>query len=446
MILHTKPIKAQVGWGTSAISSDTDAIKAVGDMYNAFEQARQQEMEENRRKAEKAKGVAKVAQQGYNAWNENVPLPLRFIPYVDTVDDVAEFTNDVNQGNYGWAAAGLGAMLLPYITTKGIKALRKVPELAEDTKKVFKSDIDWGKWNKEIPKNAELMEEYHDIEKKAKESGTWMKTPYGAPFAGTPEQFVQVNSKNFKKAFPRGYYNMYRGSFAHYPEFRVEPVFTGDRHVAHNYTLYNVNDAPTTVFAPRSDPALYNLAVPKGNDVNIEGMYRDWSGVPLYGSLGEQISDISKRDAWLTNKLKEVEHEGRRLNLLSNKHYNKKAEEHLSKITDEDYRKQQQLIDLLPKKGRSTDAIADVMSEADLDNVLIHHLHDSSNPGTILIHENKPGQFVKSLWGNNGMFDMTNPNIYKSLLGVYLGNRLFDNLRDDRVRRLYGCIWFRGLP
>ena len=45
------------------------------------------------------------------------------------------------------------------------------------------------------------MKEYNAIEKTSKANGTWMKNPDGTDFPGTPEQFVQQNSSNFKNAF-----------------------------------------------------------------------------------------------------------------------------------------------------------------------------------------------------------------------------------------------------
>jgi hypothetical protein len=39
----------------------------------------------------------------------------------------------------------------------------------------FKSEIDWSKWNKEIPENKSLMEEYYTIEQTSKANGTWKK-------------------------------------------------------------------------------------------------------------------------------------------------------------------------------------------------------------------------------------------------------------------------------
>ena len=45
------------------------------------------------------------------------------------------------------------------------------------------------------------MKEYNDIETDCKANGTWMKNSDGSAFQGTPEQFVQQNSENFKRFF-----------------------------------------------------------------------------------------------------------------------------------------------------------------------------------------------------------------------------------------------------
>lgn len=73
---------------------------------------------------------------------------------------------------------------------------------AASSSKGFKSEIDWAKWNPETPKYPELMNEYNAIEESTKKAGTWMKNPDGSAFQGTPEQFVQQQSSYFKKAFP----------------------------------------------------------------------------------------------------------------------------------------------------------------------------------------------------------------------------------------------------
>ena len=84
----------------------------------------------------------------------------------------------------------------PY-AKKGVKYLQDLFQSTND----FKSQIDWGKWNKAIPENQKLLQEYNLIEETTKANKTWMKNADGSAFTGTPEQFVQMKSGNFQKAF-----------------------------------------------------------------------------------------------------------------------------------------------------------------------------------------------------------------------------------------------------
>ena len=99
-------------------------------------------------------------------------------------------------------------------------AAKQIPKLADDAVKFiddgakyvddyfrttpkFTSDINWSAFNKAIPENKILLQEYHLIEETTKANGTWMKNADGSIFTGTPEQFVQQQSGNFQKAFPQ---------------------------------------------------------------------------------------------------------------------------------------------------------------------------------------------------------------------------------------------------
>ena len=128
-----------------------------------------------------------------------------FIPYVGEAADVANAALYLKKGEYenaAWASAGL---VLPFVGGKALKAGYKGAKKAflkrfgkaDD----FASEIDWGKWHKEIPGDETLMKEYKAIEKATKGNKTWMTNPDGSAFKGTPEQFVQQQSNNFKKAF-----------------------------------------------------------------------------------------------------------------------------------------------------------------------------------------------------------------------------------------------------
>ena len=77
--------------------------------------------------------------------------------------------------------------------------IRKTSLRGNKAKRPFKSEIDWRNWNKEITGNKVLKKEYDAIEKQHKDSNTWMKYSDGSKFEGSPEQFVQMNSKNLEK-------------------------------------------------------------------------------------------------------------------------------------------------------------------------------------------------------------------------------------------------------
>ena len=49
------------------------------------------------------------------------------------------------------------------------------------------------------------------------------------------------------------------------------------------------------------------------------------------------------------------------------------------------------------------------------------NLLPGKNVGNTVIMNSKPGNYLKSRWYNNGMFDMTNPNIYKTLVPGAVG-------------------------
>ena len=160
---------------------------------------------------------------------------ISMAPGIETLADAAGLVDATIRGDktdMGIYTAGLALPFVPGgILKKGKKALKKIDltdalqkikakniidddvlkkfleasdDIADLSKKApaTKSEINWGKWNKEIPKNKVLMKEYDTIEKATKANGTWMKNSNGTKFQGTPEQFVQQNSKNFKKAFP----------------------------------------------------------------------------------------------------------------------------------------------------------------------------------------------------------------------------------------------------
>ena len=59
------------------------------------------------------------------------------------------------------------------------------------------------------------------------------------------------------------------------------------------------------------------------------------------------------------------------------------------------------------------------MDNSDYLRAKITNVNDGG-PGTVTLNKHIPGNYAKSLRGNVGFFDMTNPDIYKSVL-PYIG-------------------------
>jgi hypothetical protein len=211
---------------------------------------------------------------------------------------------------------------------RGYKEIPKPTSSVDDVNKGFKSEIDWAKWNKEIPENKALMQEYNAIEQQTKANDTWMKNPDGSSFQGTPEQFVQQNSENFKKAFPNAVKNELENSLFQY-----------------HGTGSNFNK------------------------------FKD----KKYKSIGRLLGDgiyttPSKESASIYAKFK----------------------------------KNPRVLELYQNANKPQ------LEGTVLDPVNYDYLINKSNP---LAEQVVPfTNYPKSAIGNNGMFDMTNPNIYKSVL------------------------------
>ena len=129
-------------------------------------------------------------------------------------------------GPYG---ASIVKQIFPDATNEQIMAIYqhmdKVPEsamgklvkgadIADDNPfRTFKSELDWSpqswfskrvdkKWTEQDEKVlSSHLKEYFDIEKKAKQNGTWLKNKDGSTFDGDPRSWVQMQSDSFKKNY-----------------------------------------------------------------------------------------------------------------------------------------------------------------------------------------------------------------------------------------------------
>lgn len=232
----------------------------------------------------------------------------------------------------------------------------------------FTSEINWKKWNADIPNNPELLSEYNTIEQSTKNTGTWMKNPDGSVFQGTPEQFVQQNSQNFKKAFPNilkdeagNVQKTYHGSQDKFEIFDPNITRVGRTRGSGIYTSPIKERAAS--YANKGEKQLYEFYQNASKPQNIVEQF-------------EKASDKRFKNFLEKNPKK-------------SKDFSKKFEEFIKKeeetfnLTDEDFNLQ---------KGFD-------FFKASPDEYVV--------PFT---------NYPKSAIGNNGMFDMTNPNIYKALV------------------------------
>jgi hypothetical protein len=221
------------------------------------------------------------------------------------------------------------------------------------------SEINWGKWNKEIPDNKLLMDEYHTIEQTAKANGSWMKNPDGSAFQGTPEQFVQQNSQNFKNAFGK----------TKFVDKHGKPIILHHGHFT---------DKDFSSFVPSGISGISN----SGYEGNYSFFTPHKSLAEDYAGIGQGLDNL-KEDGY-KSYIKSV--------YLNSENPLLDARTEFADIN-------------IPKSLREgKDAIVASLDPAKFSEVAVPY-----------------GNNVKSAIGNNGMFNMKNRNIYKTLLPLGIG-------------------------
>jgi LysM repeat protein len=405
----------------------------------------------------------------------------------------------------------------------------------------FKSEIDWGNWNKEIPENTQLMDEYNAIEQQAKADGTWMKyekkvldeektlnnkrlfdeqekqfnlknvqeeevrkslyeadkakieleetnklldskfqdyfdnasaqwkrnfesnpesklefldikgvnskeidgaleslssniknreadllakyesapiNKFDRPnesvyttsiedFPGTPEQFIQSNSENFKKAYPEGWGTVWRGGDIK-PELNSK--FTKDSDV-----IFTSKDEYGANVYNRSEDPYVKL---KNGEIPEQGLTK------LYAPKTENKIVIDGQDSFIHNG--KIIKEGRRgysnLDAIDQTPITSVQEKNLNSFKNW-MRKENPKVDL--NDETTTDLFAQFLNSPegkDIDRVEFKKIFDSTNdPIDVEVHNLHNRKQLKSMFGNNGMFDMTNPNIYKTVVPGAIG-------------------------
>jgi hypothetical protein len=284
--------------------------------------------------------------------------------------------------------------------------------------KTFKSEINWGNWNKDIPNNKSLMDEYLAIEESTKASGTWMKNPDGSAFKGTPEQFVQQQSQNFKKAFPNPVVDdagniqiNYHGSGAKFNIFDPSKFYSGQfgkgvytsphkDKIIKSYANPSKNRTQKMVSKNNGDKPtsnLYELYINSKNPGNYDDIVDN--SVSYIGDIrnyGKTADDFPTLAEWKnTNK-----------EFLKQNAYLKTDEDILNFLNNQS---------IYNKGSNVRENFRPVLPEYDFLSIPSTPFKEGVTPFS---------NIMKSAVGNDGMFDMTNPDIYKALLPFIFGTGL----------------------
>jgi len=309
--------------------------------------------------------------------------PLAYMPDAD----FSSIGYHLNKGNYGDAALYTAFAALPGAAGPVVNKVK--PYITKATNYFPEINLGrWGKFNESIPDNKILREEYADIEQMTKANNTWMKNPDGSAFKGTPEQFVQQQSENFKRAFPPEYFErMLHGSKSgDLQTLDLSKNRYGQQ--AYGEGLY-MTDSPNEGkwYAGLSDDIKPNYRSPDGKVYEL--------GVNTEGA--QKFSLDSYEDKNFLNKF--------------NRSYLPTVEHYFGRPRKDIPLEEMKRIEAI--QGFA-DNIPDNMKDLSKNIILESGYQNDRGASKWIL--GKSG--VKSLEGNSGMFDMTNPNIYYKDGGV----------------------------
>ena len=350
---------------------------------------------------------------------ENTPedarrMSLDATAMINPMPDFVNAADHAQQGEYTDAALYAGFGILPFSAgplVKGVKSLLGI-------KPKFMSEIDWIKFNKSIPENKILLQEYNLIEETTKANKTWMKNTDGTDFMGTPEQFVQSKSSNFQKAYPDGIESVYRGvDNPGTNPLRSETPYGKPAKVDHRDNSTGLFSGDKSVAGSYGDK-IYNLAMRNSpNSLKIEGLGSGWLDLHSIGvtkkTLQKNIDNLEK----MVPKGKKPDYHGGHDLAAQLKSYKKFFNNYDKIVANPTYKKlvadKEALLNSMHGKDLySTDDLAKFLEREGLDNIQLKYIDDMM-VGDVNISNQVPGNYLKSLEGNNGMFDLTNKDIYK---------------------------------
>jgi hypothetical protein len=238
--------------------------------------------------------------RAYNNMQATEPTPNQRFMYPNITNDKLA-AKEANKHGSQLGNAMIDALPIGEIGKLGrINKIGNTNKIAKTNKiyNTFKSEINWNKFNKEIPDNKQLLDEYYTIEKTNKANGTWMKNSDGSIFDGTPEQFVQQQSSNFKKAFGNSKLVnkdgspivQYHGSAKKFDTFDESKFQLGDSGYSGRgiYTTPSKNKASSYALSSKSihngdyTPTVYELYGQGNNPISAEDLIKQNKDYDLF--------------------------------------------------------------------------------------------------------------------------------------------------------------------
>lgn len=337
---------------------------------------------------------------------------------------------------------------------------------------IGKTPLNWGNVNESILDNKILLQEYKLIEEATKANGTWMKNADGSAFTGPPELFIQTKSSNYLDSYPDGYQTVWRGmegpssNLLNNVNLSVVDgdgskmitgtgVFTGNEDLGKKYIGINENSP------------LYQLAMRNSdNSIEIPGLGSHWLNItnPYMKKKESLIRELQLNRKALEKARLDKTHgiENQRslfsytddffdiadrrnkelANVILNYDFIKTDPKYseLAKWWDNPTTRvggkySDEVDKILGKTERdvSTDDLAIYLQQVGLDNIRIPNILDGGR-GDVFINNQVPGNYLKSLTNNNGMWDLTKPSQFEKDGGELIKHTI---VRGDTGKTLF---------
>ena len=273
----------------------------------------------------------------------------------------------------------------------------KMPKTTKSQKPInqtqgFKSELDWspeswfgtrvnGQYDAEdVAALKSHLPEYLEIERKAKADGTWLKMDDGTTYHGDPRSWVQLMSNDGKKLLRQRLFHGDSDMFMDIDGKDVTPEKIGNTILWTNTNKY----LPHTYGNNH-----YELAIPKGvANKTFDAKGRNWNDLAdisdyKYRNTNDVFDDLSKDNNIVT---------------ISN------------------------VVDVGPDP-RWTPGNNGLPKTSDIEK--LHDYYKRVVKGDNVVVGKNVSR--KSLLGNNGNFDLSNKNIYKSLFPLLIGTELLQD-------------------